>query len=128
MLFAYAGFENLGVPAGEYRNPRKDLPIALLLGTLAIATLYVLAQLGAMAALPDLSKTQTPIADAASALIGPIGAIIVTLGALMSMAGTNSGTVFEGSRMVYALSLDRPRNHVLGPRRDRSPGVRDLAG
>ena len=31
MLFAYAGFENLGVPAGEYRNPRRDLPMALLL-------------------------------------------------------------------------------------------------
>ena len=109
MLFAYAGFENLGVPAGEYRNPRKDLPTALLLGILAIAAIYVLAQLGAMAALPDLSKTQTPIADAASALIGPIGAIVVTLGALLSMAGTNSGAVLEGSRMFYALSLDRPR-------------------
>ena len=125
MLFAYAGFENLGVPAGEYRNPRKDLPVALLLGTLAIAALYVLAQLGAMAALPDLSKTQTPIADAAAALIGPMGAILVTLGALLSMAGTNSGTVFEGSRMVYALSLDRPRLRALSyvHPRFRTPSV-----
>jgi len=109
MLFAYAGFENMGVPAGEYRNPRKELPRALLVGTLAIAAIYVLAQLGAMSALPDLSKTSTPIADAAAALVGGIGAVIVTLGALLSMAGTNSGTVLEGSRMLYALSLDRPR-------------------
>src|SRR5438105_5432461 len=125
MLFAYAGFENLGVPAGEYRNPRKDLPVALLLGTLAIALLYVLAQLGAMAALPDLSKTHTPIADAAAALIGPIGAIVVTLGALLSMAGTNSGTVLEGSRMVYALSLGRPRLRVVSyvHPRFRTPSV-----
>lgn len=109
MLFAYAGFENMGVPAGEYRNPSKELPRALLVGTLAIAAIYVLAQLGAMSALPDLSKTSTPIADAAAALVGGIGAVIVTLGALLSMAGTNSGTVLEGSRMLYALSLDRPR-------------------
>ena len=109
MLFAYAGFENMGVPAGEFRNPRKELPRALLVGTLAIAAIYVLAQLGAMSALPDLSKTATPIADAAAALIGPLGAIIVTLGALLSMAGTNSGTVLEGSRMLYAISLGRPR-------------------
>ena len=109
MLFAYAGFENMGVPAGEFRNPRKDLPRALLVGTLAIAAIYVLAQLGAMSALPDLSKTATPIADAAAALVGPLGAIIVTLGALLSMAGTNSGTVLEGSRMLYAISLGRPR-------------------
>ncbi len=109
MLFAYAGFENMGVPAGEFRNPRKELPRALLVGTLAIAAIYVLAQLGAMSALPDLSKTATPIADAAAALVGPLGAIIVTLGALLSMAGTNSGTVLEGSRMLYAISLGRPR-------------------
>jgi amino acid transporter len=107
MLFAYAGFENMGVPAGEFRNPKTELPRALLVGTLAIAAIYVLAQLGAMSALPDLSKTQTPIADAAAALVGGIGAIVVTLGALLSMAGTNSGTVLEGSRMLYALSLDR---------------------
>jgi amino acid transporter len=109
MLFAYAGFENMGVPAGEFRNPRKELPRALLVGTLAIAAIYVLAQLGAMSAMPDLSKTQTPIADAAAALVGGAGAIIVTLGALLSMAGTNSGTVLEGSRMLYAISLGRPR-------------------
>jgi amino acid transporter len=107
MLFAYAGFENLGVPAGEYKDPRRDLPRALLAGILAIAAIYVLAQLGAMSAIPDLSSTKTPIASAAQEIVGPIGAIIVTLGALLSMAGTNSGTVLEGSRMLYALSLDR---------------------
>jgi basic amino acid/polyamine antiporter, APA family len=107
MLFAYAGFENLGVPAGEYKRPRKDLPLALLVGILAIAAIYVLAQLGAMATLPDLSLTKTPIASAAGALIGTLGAIVVTIGALLSMAGTNSGTMLEGSRMLFALSLDR---------------------
>ncbi|HJQ36292.1 MAG TPA: APC family permease [Thermoanaerobaculia bacterium] len=107
MLFAYAGFENLGVPAGEYKNPRRDLPFALLIGILAIAAIYVLVQLGAMSALPDLSKSDRPIASAATELIGPIGGIIVTIGALLSMAGTNSGTMLEGSRMLFALSLDR---------------------
>ncbi|HWW60179.1 MAG TPA: APC family permease [Thermoanaerobaculia bacterium] len=107
MLFAYAGFENLGVPAGEYKNPRKDLPFALLTGIVAIAIIYALAQLGAMSALPDLSSSDTPIATAAANLIGPLGAMIVTIGALLSMAGTNSGTMLEGSRMLYALSLDR---------------------
>jgi amino acid transporter len=107
MLFAYAGFENLGVPAGEYKNPRRDLPLALLVGILIIAAIYALVQLGAMSALPDLSQSDTPIASAAAEIIGPIGAIIVTIGALLSMAGTNSGTMLEGSRMLYALSLGR---------------------
>lgn len=107
MLFLYAGFENLGVPAGEYKNPRRDLPFALLSGILIIAAIYVLVQLGAMSALPDLSTSDRPIASAATELIGPIGGIIVTIGALLSMAGTNSGTMLEGSRMLFALSLDR---------------------
>src|SRR5438067_2376906 len=59
------------------------------------------------ASIPNLSATKTPIASAAAEIVGPIGAIVVTLGALLSMAGTNSGTVLEGSRMLYALSLDR---------------------
>ncbi len=107
MLFAYAGFENLGVPAGEYKNPRRDLPLALLIGILAIATIYVLVQLGAMSAMTDLSTSDAPIASAAAALIGPIGMLIVTVGSVLSMAGTNSGTMLEGSRMLYSLSLDR---------------------
>lgn len=107
MLFAYAGFENLGVPAGEFKNPKRDLPLALLVGILAIAVIYALVQLGAMSALPDLSQSKTPIASAAAELVGPIGAFVVTIGALLSMAGTNSGTMLEGSRMLYALSLGR---------------------
>jgi amino acid transporter len=107
MLFAYAGFENLGVPAGEFRNPQRDLPRSLLAGIVAIGAIYVLAQLGAMASLTDLSATDTPIASAAAAIIGPAGAFVVTLGAVLSMAGTNSGTMLEGSRMLFALSLDR---------------------
>jgi basic amino acid/polyamine antiporter, APA family len=107
LLFAYAGFENLGVPAGEYKNPRRDLPLALISGILIIGAIYVLVQLGAMSALPDLSQTRTPIASAAGVLVGSWGAFVVTVGSLLSMAGTNSGTMLEGSRMLYALSLDR---------------------
>jgi len=113
LLFAYAGFENMGVPAGEFKNPKKDLPAALLVGTLAIAAIYVLAQLAAMSALPDLSKTDTPIADAAAAILGSGGAIAITIGAILSMAGTNSGTMLEGSRMLFALSLGRPRLRLI---------------
>src|SRR5256885_1051399 len=120
MLFAYAGFENLGVPAGEYRNPQRDLPRSLLAGIVAIGAIYVLAQLGAMASVPDLSTSDTPIASAAAAIVGPIGALVVTLGAVLSMAGTNSGTMLEGSRMLFALSLDRN----LGPLRYVHPRFR----
>ncbi len=107
MLFLYAGFENLGVPAGEYKNPRRHLPLALLIGTLLIAVVYVLAQLATMSVLVDLSQTKTPIASAASQIMGNPGAWMITIGALLSMAGTNSGTMLEGSRMLYVLGRER---------------------
>lgn len=108
LLFAYAGFENLAIPAGEFRNPRRDVPLALLFGILAIAVVYVLAQFATMSALPDLGATSTPIADAAGELLGTAGAVLVTAGALLSILGTNLGTMLEGSRMVFALSDGRP--------------------
>lgn len=113
LLFAYAGFENLGVPAGEFKNPKHDLPFALLTGIVAIAVVYSLAQLAAMSALPDLSNTSTPIAAAAFVLMGAAGATLITAGSVVSMLGTNSGTMLEGSRMVYALSLGRSPLRVL---------------
>ncbi|HUP66377.1 MAG TPA: APC family permease [Thermoanaerobaculia bacterium] len=114
LLFAYAGFENLGIPAGEYKNPRRDLPFALLIGILAIAAVYSLAQLAAMASLQDLGATGTPIADAAAAIMGPAGATLITVGAIISILGTNLGTTLEGSRMIFALGRDRKPFRLLG--------------
>ncbi|HEY0593361.1 MAG TPA: APC family permease [Thermoanaerobaculia bacterium] len=114
LLFAYAGFENLGIPAGEYKNPRRDLPIALLIGIVAIAATYSLAQLAAMASLPDLSQTATPIADAAAQIMGNPGALLITTGAILSILGTNLGTTLEASRMIYALTRDRKPFRFLG--------------
>ena len=119
LLFAYAGFENLGIPAGEFKNPKRDLPRALLTGICAIGVIYVLAQLAAMSALPDLSSTKTPIADGAGALLGSTGATIVTIGAILSILGTNLGTMLEASRMVFTLGEDRPPYTFFGRVNDR---------
>lgn len=109
LLFAYAGFENLAIPAGEFKNPRRDVPLALLFGILGIGVVYVAAQFAALSVIPDLSTTETPIADAAGMLLGTAGAFLVTVGALLSILGTNLGTMLEGSRMIFALSEGRPR-------------------
>lgn len=114
LLFAYAGFENLGIPAGEFKNPRRDLPAALLIATAAIAAVYALTQLAAMASLQDLSGTGTPIADAAAAIMGPAGATLITIGAVISILGTNLGTTLEASRMIFALCRHRKPFRFLG--------------
>lgn len=102
-LFAYAGFENIGVPAAEYKNPRRELPLALLVGILSIAVLYVLVQFAALSAVPDLSGSGAPLADAARVLMGTAGAVLLSVGAVVSISGANLGTVLEGSRLIFAL-------------------------
>lgn len=104
LLFAYAGFENTAAPAGEYRHPRRDVPFALLVMIGGVTIIYTLVQLVALAIVPNLPASQTPLADAAGILIGPSGVWLLTLGALFSILGTNNNTVLAGSRYLYALA------------------------
>ena len=73
LLYAFVGFEGTVVIAGEGRNPRRDLPGALIQTTLVIAVIYVLVQIVSMAVLPDLASSSTALADVAAVLFGPAG-------------------------------------------------------
>lgn len=114
LIFAYGGFENLGVPASEFRNPERNVPRALIISLLAIAAVYALVQLAAMATITDLSTSQTPIADAAGVVMGDVGITLVTVGAIISILGTNMGTTITGSRLLYSLTRDRRPFRVVG--------------
>ncbi len=107
LLFAYAGFENTAAPAGEYTNPRRDIPFALLVMIAGVTALYTLIQLVALGTVPDLAETQTPLADAGRIVAGPAGALLLTIGALLSILGTNNNSVLAGSRYLYALAQDQ---------------------
>ena len=104
LLFAYAGFENTAAPAGEYKNPRRDVPFALLVMMGSVTALYTLIQLVAIGLVPGLAASVTPLADGASLVMGPFGVWLLTIGAVLSIAGTNSNTVLAGSRYLYALA------------------------
>src|SRR3546814_3665614 len=66
LLFAYAGFENLPAAAGEYSNPRRDVPFAMLMMIASVTLLYFAVQWVALGTLPGLAQSQTPLADAAA--------------------------------------------------------------
>ena len=104
LLFAYAGFENTAAPAGEFTNPRRDIPFALLIMIASVTALYTLVQLVALGTVPNLAETQTPLADAGRAVAGSFGASLLAIGALLSILGTNNNTVLAGSRYLYALA------------------------
>lgn len=106
LLFAYAGFENLPAAAGEYRNPRRDVPFALLTMIATVTFVYVSVQWVALGTLPDLAHSSTPLAEAASRFSGEWLALVMTVGASISILGTSSNTVLMAPRYLLALSQD----------------------
>jgi amino acid transporter len=111
LIFLYGGFEVVGVPAGEARDPRRHVPFALVATITVVTVLFGLSQLVATATLPALASSATPLADAAQVALGEAGALFITVGSLLAMAGNVAGQVLSGSRFLYALGEqgDLPR-------------------
>jgi amino acid transporter len=111
LIFAYGGYEVTGVLAGEAANPKRDVPFAFVTTLLVVAAVMTLASVTATGLLPNLAETRTPIADGAALVLGATGALIVSLGSSLSMAGNNMGQILNGSRSLFALAEngDLPR-------------------
>ncbi|KMM76692.1 amino acid transporter [Xanthomonas sp. NCPPB 1128] len=106
LLFAYAGFENIPAAAGEYSNPRRDVPFALITMIVTVTLIYAAVQVVAQGTLPNVAQSATPLADAASGFGGEALALILTVGATISILGTTSNTVMLGPRFLFALAKD----------------------
>jgi amino acid transporter len=106
LLFAYAGFENTAAPAGEFKNPRRDVPFALMTQIVIVTLIYTAVQWVALGTLPGVAQSKTPLADAALRFLGPWGGLLLTFGAAVSILGTNSNTVLAGPRYLFALAED----------------------
>jgi len=106
VLYAYVGFEGAVVAAGEGRSPRRDLPRAMINTILLTGLIYVLVQLVAVSSLPGLANSSTALSDVAVVLFGPIGATLLTLGAVFSIGGNLQSTFMSAPRMTFALALD----------------------
>jgi amino acid transporter len=104
LLYAFTGFEMAVIPAGEIRNPQKDLPRALLIAMGVIATTYILIQVVCIGTLPDLAKSTKPLADAGQRFMGTAGAAIISAGAIISVAGNLNITVLSASRVPFAIA------------------------
>lgn len=106
LLYAFVGFEGSVVNAGEGKNPRRDLPRALISTTVVIAVFYFLIQWVSSATLPELAESRTALADVAAVLFGAVGAAVLTLGAVFSIGGNLMASILSAPRMTWALALD----------------------
>jgi basic amino acid/polyamine antiporter, APA family len=108
LLFAYAGFENTAAAAGEFKNPKRDVPFALVTMLTVVTLLYTLVQLVALGTLPDLAARVdgAPLAESAALVVGAWAGLVMTLGAAISIAGNAGNTMLAGPRYLYALAVD----------------------
>jgi amino acid transporter len=107
LVFAYGGFEAALMPMAEVRNPRRDAPFALFIALAVCATFYTLIHVVVMTALPEPGEHARPVAAAAGVFLGPAGATIIALGALVSMFGYLGGQFLSAPRLTYAFAEQR---------------------
>jgi len=124
VLWAYDGWHLLTFAAGEVRNPRRNLTVGLLLGTLSVMLLYLIVNFSYMFILPFemLTGSSRVASDALGRAIGPVGATIVALAILISITGAMNSNVLGGPRVFYAMAHEKlffrwvayihPRYHV----------------
>jgi APA family basic amino acid/polyamine antiporter len=126
VLWGYDGWYNLTFTAGEMRDPRRKLPLALLIGTAIVTAIYVLLNLiyvralspAAMAATSRIGET------AAEALLGPRAARLVSAAVLVSIFGCLSSNILTCARIYLPMAQDglflralarvHPRYHTPG--------------
>ena len=104
VFYAFVGFENVVVPAGETKRPGTTLPRAILITIATIATLYFLVQLAFVTAFPAGGAGEdAPLIDLGARVLGPAGAVIITLAAIFSLAGNLHGNMTATPRVTYAM-------------------------
>ncbi|HTG66091.1 MAG TPA: APC family permease [Flavobacterium sp.] len=109
LFFAFQGCESGIVVSGEVINPKRTIPKAIFISISAIVILYMLIQTVAQGVLGNQLPqfTATPLAATANVVFGPIGFVILTVGAAVSMFGFLSGDILNNPRTLYALARDR---------------------
>ncbi len=107
-LWAYDGWNNLPMVAGEVQEPQRNIPRALILGMVLVGSLYVVVNVAYVYVLaPERIATSTRVASAvAQELVGPTGGAFIALVAAISTFASLNGSILTGSRVPYAAARD----------------------
>ncbi|MDE3179311.1 MAG: amino acid permease [Acidobacteriota bacterium] len=107
-LWGYDGWNNLSMVAGEVKNPERNMPLALIGGTILTIGVYLLVNIAYFYVLTphEALSTRTIAADAARHFLGGAGGTFVAVGVLISTFATLNGSILSGSRIPYAQARD----------------------
>ncbi|HEY7379146.1 MAG TPA: amino acid permease [Steroidobacteraceae bacterium] len=107
-LWAYMGIESATVSAGVIENPKRNVPLATLIGLALAAVVYVLSSTVLMGMLPnhELQTSHAPFAEAARIAIGPVGAIVISVCAVLKSVGSLGGWMLLVGQSAKAAADD----------------------
>ncbi len=114
LIYAYVGFEAAVIPAGETKDPRKNIPFALLTALAFCAVLFIVIQIVSIGTLPELAASERPLADAAGRFMGAFGAAFIAGGAVVSILGNLNGGFLAASRMPFAMAEQNELPKIIG--------------
>ena len=108
VLWAFDGWADLSFVAGEVKEPRRVLPRAIVIGTLAVIAIYLLANIGYLALMPveEIRHSKLVAADVAQRLIGAPGVVLVAATVMLSTFGTLNATLLTAPRVFFAMADD----------------------
>jgi len=114
-LWAYDGWNDLNMVAGEVKRPERSIPLALIAGVATVAALYMVVNAAVQYVLPAsaIAASPRPASDAVARVVGAMGAGIVSAGMALSMLVTLNGTVMSGARVPFAVARDGYFFHAL---------------
>ncbi len=108
VLWAYDGWADLSYAGGEVKDPERNLPRALIGGTLAVIGIYLVANIAYLAVMPvdEIRRSPLVAADVAERVLGPAGVVFVGATVMLSTFGTLTGSLFTSPRIFYAMAED----------------------
>ncbi|MEE9501522.1 MAG: amino acid permease, partial [Candidatus Aminicenantaceae bacterium] len=108
ILFSHTGWERIGYSAGEMKNPRRVIPLSLIVGISIVVCLYALTNITYHRTLGIEGMRESTIvaSDVLTILIGPIGAALIAILVIISASGSINGTMMTAPRVYYAMAKD----------------------
>lgn len=107
-FWAFIGLESATVPAGAVSNPRRNIPLATIIGTLIAAVAYIASSIAIMGMIPTnvLQHSTSPFADAAQIIFGTWGKDLIAVGAIVSCFGALNGWILLQGQIPMAAAND----------------------
>src|SRR5436190_3657124 len=107
-LWAYDGWNDLNMVAGEIRDPQRNVPLALIWGVATVGLLYILVNAAVQYVLPAplVAASERPASAAVALVVGTLGGGLVSAAMAISMLVTLNGTIMSGARVPFAMARD----------------------